>query len=161
MHALTCGKGGYVIHRQWNQGHHCLSPEGSTCVHSVEVEPQLQPLTGEELCGRTANVEDASRLDLKCKGFFPQDPIIPSSVSSSLSCLAPSSTAAIVSTKGRVGGLVQSLAPCSAHPFLGGDQSVRLTTQLSSPWGCNSGQPASPVLIRFSLTLLCVFPVVV
>ena len=29
----------------------------------------VQPLTGEELCGRTANVEDASRLDLKCKGF--------------------------------------------------------------------------------------------
>lgn len=70
-HALTCGKGGYVIHRH-NEIRDTTASllKEAPRVHSVEVEPQLQPLTGEELHGRTANVEDASRLDLKCKGFW-------------------------------------------------------------------------------------------
>ena len=41
---------------------------------------------GEELCGQTANVEDASRLDLKCEGFWnsSQDPFFDVSVCSPL-----------------------------------------------------------------------------
>lgn len=36
----------------------------------MQVEPSLQPLTGEVLNGRTSNREDNSRLDVKCKGFW-------------------------------------------------------------------------------------------
>ncbi len=33
--------------------------------HDVEIEPTLQPLTGERLSNRTANTEDGARLDVK------------------------------------------------------------------------------------------------
>ena len=68
-HAMTCGKGGYVIHRH-NEIRDTTASllKEAPPVHSVEVKPQLKPLTGEELCGQKANVEDASRLDLNCKG---------------------------------------------------------------------------------------------
>ena len=51
-HALTCGKGGYVIHRH-NTIRDTIVPllKEAPRVHSVEVKPQLQPLAGEELCG--------------------------------------------------------------------------------------------------------------
>ena len=51
-HALTCGKGGYVIHRH-NEIRDTIVPllKEAPRVHSVEVKPQLQPLAGEELCG--------------------------------------------------------------------------------------------------------------
>ena len=40
--------------------------EVATC---VKVEPNLEPITGEVFGGRSANVEENSRLDVKCKGF--------------------------------------------------------------------------------------------
>ena len=70
-HALSCGKGGYVIHR-----HNEIRDTTSALlkevphVHSVEIEPPLQPLTSEELNGRSANAQDNGRLDIKCKGFW-------------------------------------------------------------------------------------------
>ena len=36
----------------------------------VEVEPNLQPITGEVFDRRSANVEENSRLDVKCNGFW-------------------------------------------------------------------------------------------
>ena len=36
----------------------------------VEIEPSLQPLTGEVLRGRGASMEDAARVDVKCLGFW-------------------------------------------------------------------------------------------
>ena len=38
--------------------------------HSVGVEPTLQPLTGEQLSYRSANVEDGARLDVVAEGFW-------------------------------------------------------------------------------------------
>ena len=38
--------------------------------HSVGVEPTLQPLTGEQLSYRSANVADGARLDVVAEGFF-------------------------------------------------------------------------------------------
>ena len=36
----------------------------------VEIEPSLQPLTGEVLRGRGASMEDAAKVDVKCTGFW-------------------------------------------------------------------------------------------
>ena len=36
----------------------------------MEIEPTLQPLTGERLSNRTANTEDGARLDVKARGFW-------------------------------------------------------------------------------------------
>jgi len=38
--------------------------------HSVGAEPTLQPLTGEQLSYRSANVEDGARLDVVAEGFW-------------------------------------------------------------------------------------------
>ena len=37
---------------------------------NTKVEPQLQPLTGESLDRRSTNIQDNSRLDIKCRGFW-------------------------------------------------------------------------------------------
>ena len=67
-HALSCSRGGFVIRR-----HDEIRDLKATLLrevsHCVETEPTLQPLTGEVLNGCTANREDESRLDVKCKGF--------------------------------------------------------------------------------------------
>ena len=38
--------------------------------HSVSLEPTLQPLTGEQLQHRTANVEDGARADISAQGLW-------------------------------------------------------------------------------------------
>jgi len=38
--------------------------------HNVKVEPNLQPLTGEELRYRTAVCDDDARLDIRAAGFW-------------------------------------------------------------------------------------------
>ena len=38
--------------------------------HSVGVEPTLQPLTGEQLSYRSANIEDGAHLDVAAEGFW-------------------------------------------------------------------------------------------
>ena len=38
--------------------------------HGVGIEPTLQPLTGEQLSYRSANIEDGARLDVVAKGFW-------------------------------------------------------------------------------------------
>ena len=37
--------------------------------HNVRVEPELQPLTGEEMQHKTANLEEGARLDIHVKSF--------------------------------------------------------------------------------------------
>ena len=66
-HALSCGRGGYVIMR-----HNKIRDLTASFLHEVatciEVEPNLQPITG-EVFDRSANVDENSRQDVKCKGF--------------------------------------------------------------------------------------------
>ena len=68
-HALGCPCGGFP-----SMGHNELrdiTAELLTEVcHNVGVEPTLQPLTGEQLFYRSANVEDGARLDVVAEGFW-------------------------------------------------------------------------------------------
>ena len=71
-HALSCPRGGYIIqrHNEVRDTTAAILKEAAPLVKCVEIEPALQPLTGETLNGRTANQDDNSRLDVKCKGFW-------------------------------------------------------------------------------------------
>ena len=40
------------------------------CYNDVEVEPLLQPLTGEQFKHKTANKEDGAKSDLRVRGFW-------------------------------------------------------------------------------------------
>ncbi len=42
----------------------------SEVCHNVQIEPPLQPLTGETLTFATANTEDGARLDISSQGFW-------------------------------------------------------------------------------------------
>ena len=45
----------------------------SEVCQDIEIEPQLQPLTGENTSLQSANTEDSARLDVKARGFYRQD----------------------------------------------------------------------------------------
>ncbi len=65
-HALSCPKGGFTITR-----HNDLTANLLTEICSdVCVEPELQPVSGEELIGLSSNVQDGVRLDIACNGFW-------------------------------------------------------------------------------------------
>ena len=69
LHALRSIKGGLPIHRHNDI---CdltasLMEEVST---STETEPALQPLSGEMMHGLSANIQDDSRVDIRCRGFW-------------------------------------------------------------------------------------------
>ena len=68
-HAMICPKGGFPILRH-NEVRDITEDLLSEICHDVEVEPKLQPLTGERLSHRTANVEEKARLDVKARGFW-------------------------------------------------------------------------------------------
>ena len=68
-HAMICPKGGFPILRH-NEVRDITADLLSEICHDVEVEPKLQPLTGERLSHRTANVEKEARLDVKAHGFW-------------------------------------------------------------------------------------------
>ena len=42
----------------------------SDVCHNVGTEPELQPVTDENLTNRTANIEDGAHLDVKAQGFW-------------------------------------------------------------------------------------------
>ena len=63
---MICPKGGFPIIRH-NEVRADLLME---ICHDVELEPTLQPLTGERLSHRTANTEDGARLNVKARGFW-------------------------------------------------------------------------------------------
>ena len=54
---------------QWNTGPQSESTDRSVC-GDVSVEPDLQPLTGEQLAYATSNVEDGACLDIAANGFW-------------------------------------------------------------------------------------------
>ena len=67
-HALSCMKGGY-IHRRHDNIRDIIAKVLDEVAYDVEIEPNLQPLTGEQL-RTTANREDEARLDVAARGFW-------------------------------------------------------------------------------------------
>ena len=68
-HALTCARGGFVIIRH-NEVRDLTSDLLSTVCKDVELEPVLQPLTGENFTKKSANTEAGARLDVSARGFW-------------------------------------------------------------------------------------------
>ena len=67
-HAMICKKGGY-IHRRHDRIRDLFADLLSDVSHGVAIEPQLQPLSGEQL-PKGSNKDDEARLDLIAKGFW-------------------------------------------------------------------------------------------
>ncbi len=65
-HAKICGFP--IIHH--NEVRDITADLLTEICHDVEIEPTLQPLTGERLSNHTANTEDGARLDVKARGFW-------------------------------------------------------------------------------------------
>ena len=68
-HAFSCAKGAFPSIRHVRIRDMTAQLLSELCPN-VEVEPPLQPLTGETFRHRTANVEDNARLDVKAQGFW-------------------------------------------------------------------------------------------
>ena len=66
-HAMTCMKGGFVHRRHGDERDEFASLLKNVC-YDVEVEPQLQALTGEAL-NNSAKSSDEARLDVSARGF--------------------------------------------------------------------------------------------
>ena len=66
-HAMICQRGGLVIQRQ-NEIRDLQAELLHMVCYDVQVEPALQPITGEELARGTNEAPDA-RLDVHCRGF--------------------------------------------------------------------------------------------
>ena len=69
-HAMQCSLGGYVIRRH-NGVRDLFAKLLSVVAHEVQIEPQLQPLTGESL-QRHANTDSEARLDVAARGFWQE-----------------------------------------------------------------------------------------
>ena len=67
-HAIICQGGGLVIQRH-NEMRDLLAELFDMVCYDVQVEPALQPITGEELARGTNQAPDA-RLDVHCRGFW-------------------------------------------------------------------------------------------
>ena len=59
-HAFSCSHGGFPSFR------HNEIPD----IRNVEIEPSLQPLSGERFTYWSANVQDDARFDIKARGFW-------------------------------------------------------------------------------------------
>lgn len=68
-HALSCQKGGFTITRH-NEIRDFTAKILSEVCHDVEVEPKLQPLSGEQLQLASANRDPNARLDVKARGLW-------------------------------------------------------------------------------------------
>ena len=68
-HAMSCKCGGLIINRH-NEIRDITADLMSEVSSNVEVEPQLQPLTGEMMSQRSAVQSDEARLDIKADGFW-------------------------------------------------------------------------------------------
>ena len=67
-HAMICQRGGLVIQRH-NEIRDLQAELLDMVCYDVQVEPALQPITGEELARGTNQAPDA-RLDVHCRGFW-------------------------------------------------------------------------------------------
>ena len=68
-HAQVCKLSGF-IHMRHNEPTTFLARCVKEVHHDVEVEPQLQPLTGETFRHRSANTEPDARADIRVRGFW-------------------------------------------------------------------------------------------
>ena len=73
-HSLSCPRGGFPSLRH-NELRDITAKCMSEVCHNVGVEPPLQPLTGEAMSYRTANIEDGARLDIMAQGFWGGDKV--------------------------------------------------------------------------------------
>ncbi len=69
QHALSCMKRGLPIHRH-NDIRDLTTSLMEEVSTSTETEPALQPLSGEMMPGLSANIQDDSRVDIRCRGFW-------------------------------------------------------------------------------------------
>ena len=67
-HAMICQRGGLVIQRH-NEIRDLQAELLDMVCYDVQVEPALQPITGEDLARGTNQAPDA-RLDVHCRGFW-------------------------------------------------------------------------------------------
>ena len=67
-HAMICQRGGLIIQRH-NKIRDLQAELLDMVCNDVQVEPALQPITGEELARGTYQAPDA-RLDVHCRGFW-------------------------------------------------------------------------------------------
>jgi hypothetical protein len=70
QHALDCMRGGYrtIQHNEVRDVLSSVIKEAG--FKAVEVEPRLQPLSGESFDYKSANRDDDARSDIKCTGFW-------------------------------------------------------------------------------------------
>ena len=68
-HALSCKLGGFVTLRH-NELRDLTAELLAEVCHDVQIEPKLEPLTGESFSNRTANTHDESRLDVSARGLW-------------------------------------------------------------------------------------------
>ena len=69
-HAMSCLKGGY-IHQRHDRLRDMFAALIDDVAHSTQVEPMLQPLSGENI-PLNANREDDARLDIAARSFWQQ-----------------------------------------------------------------------------------------
>ena len=68
-HVLSCSFGGFPTIRH-NELHDVTANLLSQVCTNIQVEPQLQPLSGESLSHCTSNIDDHARLDRFARGFW-------------------------------------------------------------------------------------------
>jgi len=67
-HALSCPHSAFPI--IWhNEIRNLTANFMSEVTHNVQLEPQLHPLSGENLCYRSAIQDDDARVDIMASGF--------------------------------------------------------------------------------------------
>ena len=67
-HALTCNRGGFSFLRH-NEIRDFSAKMLTEVCPNIGIEPELRPLTGENLTLRTANRQDEARLDIRAQIF--------------------------------------------------------------------------------------------
>ena len=70
-HAQICKLGGFV-HMRHDDVRDLFGSECSKVLHDIQLEPPLQPLTGEILYPASANSANEARADIRAKGFWTQ-----------------------------------------------------------------------------------------
>ena len=68
-HSQICKLGGFV-HMRHNDVRDLFATLTKTVVNDVEIEPPLQPLTGEHIQPQSANTSDDARSDIRARGFW-------------------------------------------------------------------------------------------